>query len=171
LSLRDLYLRTADFTVWPHGTSARGPQPNEGQAAVVVTDRREITFESRVVLEAIACNAKLARQLGLPSGTPTEVQFNASQNRVDITYEGRTLHTLSICAEDLAAFLIAYCTRIGVPLPRNADKSIHICETHVQLTVLAHINPLLTAALWPRRNGSAHAPAERIEATKAGQSR
>ena len=134
---------------------------------MVVIDRREISFENRAVLEAVACNAKLTRQLGLPSGMPTALELDSGLNRVDITYKEHPEHTFPICAENLAAFLIAYCTRIGVPLPRSADKSIDVCEAHVRLTIVTHVNPLLTAVVWPRRNGLDRPSAEWIEAARA----
>ena len=92
-----------------------------------ILDRREIEFDPRSVVKAIATSPKAAARFGLPGMSPTGVRFRPSEGSVDVVYgTANTARAVSISAEALGAILVSYCIRTRIPMPKTADKGIRI---------------------------------------------
>ena len=92
-----------------------------------ITDRREIEFDARSVVKAIATSPQAAQGFGLPGLAPANVRFRPGEGAVDVIYDkpGKP-RAIPISAEALGAILIAYCVRSHIPTPKNAEKGIRI---------------------------------------------
>ena len=97
-----------------------------------ITDRREIEFDLQAVRFALECSPRSAQAFGLPPLTPPAVRCNPPAGAVEVTYgELTSTRVFILRAEALGAILIWYCNRIGVPMPRNADKAVRVDREHV----------------------------------------
>jgi hypothetical protein len=97
-----------------------------------ITDRREIEFDLQAVKFALECSPRSAQAFGLPPLTPQAVRCNPPAGTVEVTYgELTSTRVFILRAEALGAILISYCSRTGVPIPRNADKAVRVDREHV----------------------------------------
>ncbi len=99
---------------------------------MAITDRREIDFDLDAVRLAIEWSPRSAQAFGLPPQTPQAVQCNPDLGLLEVTYVDLTsTRVFMLRADALAAILISYCHRGGMPLPRTADKAVRIEPEHV----------------------------------------
>ncbi|HEX5327230.1 MAG TPA: hypothetical protein VFW75_11225 [Acetobacteraceae bacterium] len=125
-------------------------------------EQRSVEFDAAELLRAIGAAPRVAEALGLRAGQVDDVQFLPEQRLVAFIVPGDSRRTTTVAAEGLVALLVAYCSRIGVPLPRQAKKTIDVAANRVTLRItventqgnspatLQHDYP--GAMIWPRRN-------------------
>ncbi len=102
---------------------------------MAITDRREIEFEPQAVRLALEWSPRAAQAFGLPPLTPTGVRCKPVEGVVEVTYgELTSTRVFVLRAEALAAVLISYCNRAGMPMPRSAEKGVRIERDHVVVT-------------------------------------
>ena len=99
---------------------------------MAITDRREIEFDLQTVRLVLEWSPRAAQAFGLPPFTPTAVHGNPADGVVEVTYgELTSIRVFMLRAEALGAILISYCNRVGMPMPRYADKGVRIERDHV----------------------------------------
>jgi hypothetical protein len=99
---------------------------------VAIIDRREMEFDLQAVRLILEWSARSAQAFGLPPLTPQAVRCKPLDGTVEVTYgELTSTRVFVLRAEALAAILIAYCNRAGMPIPRNADKGVRVEREHV----------------------------------------
>jgi hypothetical protein len=90
---------------------------------MAIIDKREIAFDARALVSAIA--AALSKEsIGLPTQLPTGVRFFPDQGFIQVLYSEN--ETRRVDAERLGAFLVSYCVRTRIPIPRRVDKEVRI---------------------------------------------
>jgi hypothetical protein len=116
---------------------------------VAITDRREIEFDLQTVRLVLEWSPRAAQAFGLPPLIPTAVHGNPTEGVIEVTYgELTSMRVFMLRAEALGAILISYCNRVGMPLRRNADKSVRIERDHV-VVLLSHSEDAATAPELP----------------------
>jgi hypothetical protein len=116
---------------------------------VAITDRREIEFDLQTVRLVLEWSPRAAQAFGLPPLTPTAVHGNPTEGMIEVTYgELTSIRVFMLRAEALGAILISYCNRVGMPLRRNANKSVRIERDHV-VVLLSHGQDAATAPELP----------------------
>ena len=109
-----------------------------------IIDRREIEFDTDAVKCALECSPRAAQAFGMPPLTPSSVRCRPVEALIEVTYGTLTsTRVFLLRAEALGAILITYCSRIGMPMPRIADKAVRIERAHVVvvLTLRLHETP------------------------------
>lgn len=100
--------------------------------AVSITDRREIEFSMQAVRLVIEWSPHAAQAFGLPPLKPTSARGKPTDGAVEVTYgELTSTRVFMLRAEAVAAILISYCNRAGMPMPRAADKGVRIERDHI----------------------------------------
>jgi len=116
---------------------------------VAITDRREIEFDLQTVRLVLEWSPRAAQAFGLPPLTPTAVHGNPAEGVIEVTYgELTSTRVFMLRAEALGAILISYCNRVGMPMPRKADKSVRIERDHV-VVLLSYRQDAATAPELP----------------------
>jgi hypothetical protein len=106
-------------------------KPRKG-LVVAITDRREIEFDMQAVRLVIEWSPRASHAFGLPPLHPTAVRGKPMDGAVEVTYgELTSTRVFMLRAEALAAILISYCNRAGMPMPRAAEKGVRIEREHV----------------------------------------
>ena len=103
---------------------------------MAITDRREIEFDLQAIRFALQCSPRSAQAFGLPPLMPQAAQCNPTDGTLEVTYgELTSTRVFKLRAEALGAILIAYCNRIGMPMPRVARafgsswiRTAYFCE-------------------------------------------
>lgn len=91
---------------------------------VPITDRRELEFDLQTVRLVLEWWPRAAQAFGLPPLTPTAVHGNPVEGVIEVTYgELTSTRVFMLRAEALGAILISYCNRVGMPMPRNAERA------------------------------------------------
>ena len=94
---------------------------------MAITDRREIEFDLHTVRLVLEWSPRAAQAFGLPPLTPTAVRGNPTEGTIEVTYgELTSIRVFMLRAEALGAILLSYCNRVGMPMPRKADKGVRI---------------------------------------------
>jgi hypothetical protein len=94
---------------------------------VAITERREIEFDLHALQLVLEWSPQAAQAFGLPPMVPTTVRCNPSDGHVEVTYGTLSAARMfALRAEALGAILISYCNRVGLPVPRGADKGVRI---------------------------------------------
>lgn len=107
---------------------------------MAVLEQRIIEFDSAAVMQAFTTVRRVSEALGLHADRIVRVEFQPDRAAVIvIDNDGRPVAELR--AESLAALLVAYCSRIKVPLPRAARKDIEISSRSVILRVTTESRP------------------------------
>jgi hypothetical protein len=102
--------------------------------AVAIVDRREIELDAAAVRCALEWSPRAALAFGLPPLVPTGVRCNPANGCIEVVYGTLTsTRVFALRAEALAALLISYCNRAGMPMPRQSDKGIRVEREHVVL--------------------------------------
>jgi hypothetical protein len=77
------------------------------------------------------------------------VHGNPVEGVIEVTYgELTSTRVFMLRAEALGAILISYCNRVGMPMPRNAEKGVRI-ERDQAVLLLSHRQEALTAPEVP----------------------
>jgi hypothetical protein len=105
---------------------------------VPALEHRTVEFDSPAIIHALAAVPRMSQALGLSRIARVEFQPDREAIRV-IDPEGASVAELR--AESLAALLVAYCSRIKVPLPRLGQKSVEITSRSVVLRVARASRP------------------------------
>ncbi len=99
---------------------------------MAIYDRREIEFDTQAVRLVLEWSPRAAQAFGLPPLTPTGVRCKPAEGGVEVTYgELTSTRVFMLRAEALAAILISYCNRAGMPMPRSAEKGVRVERDHV----------------------------------------
>ena len=99
---------------------------------MAVTDRREIEFDANAVRRAVEWSPQAAQAFGLPPLLPTGVRCRPTEGCIEVVYGTLTAtRVFALRAEALGALLVSYCNRVGMPMPRHADKGIRIEREYV----------------------------------------
>jgi hypothetical protein len=98
-------------------------EPNHLTTGII--DRHEIEFSAKLLVSAIAASLHTVDGIGLPPLRSSGVRFCPTEGLVEVQYDPpqKAIQVLSV---SLGAFLVAYCIRARIPMPRLADKIIHI---------------------------------------------
>lgn len=106
---------------------------------VGIIDRREIEFGAKVLASAIASSLSKVDAIGLPAIRPSGVRFCPKEGLIEVLYDpSDRRQAVKVSAASLGAFLVAYCIRARIPMPRLADKTIHINANSVWLAFTTH---------------------------------
>jgi hypothetical protein len=109
------------------GTAAR-------ELNMPVIDTREIEFDAEALLAAVVTSQRAAESFGLPGFPPNGARFHPKLGTVDFLYgSAEAPRAVGLKAEMVGALLIAYCIRARIPMPRKADKGVHIKANSVSL--------------------------------------
>jgi hypothetical protein len=85
-------------------------------------------------MQAFTAVRRVSEALGLQAGRIARVEFQLNREAISIIdLEG--LHIAELRGEGVVALLVAYCSRIEVPLPRTAKKSVEITSRSVVLRI------------------------------------
>jgi hypothetical protein len=104
---------------------------------MAIKEQRTIEFDALEVMRAIRLTPQVAYALGLQVVNVLAVEFQPDDAVVLVLDNKRQV----IVAEALAALLVAYCSRISVPLPRNGSKTIDVTMHSVILQVIVETYP------------------------------
>lgn len=126
-----------------------------------VIEQRSVNFDAAEILRAVEIASRVAEALGLRPGEISTVEFKPAEQLVRFAGSERRDQGRSITAEALAAVLVAYCARIGVPLPRKGQKQLDIGASGVTLRIAVEQDPRTStvmlqqeypgAMVWPKR--------------------
>jgi len=101
---------------------------------MAVSEQRTVEFDSEAIVQAFTVVRRVSEALGLHVEKISRVQFQPDRGAINvINKEG--LPVAELRAEGLVALLVAYCSRIKVPLPRSAQKNVDITSRSVVLRV------------------------------------
>jgi hypothetical protein len=107
---------------------------------VPALEHRTVEFDSPAIMHAFAAVPRMSEALGLGPGRIARVEFQPDREAIRvIDPEGAPVAELR--AESLAALLVAYCSRIKVPLPRLGQKSVEVTSRSVVLRVARASRP------------------------------
>ena len=87
----------------------------------------------------------MSEALGLRLGGISRIEFRPEQEAISVIDPSGT-PVAELRAESLAALLVAYCSRIKVPLPRLGQKSVEVTSRSVVLRVATATRPDLAAS-------------------------
>jgi hypothetical protein len=104
---------------------------------MAIIDRREFEFDREALRLVLACSPKAAQAFGLPLLRPDRVRCKPTESLIEVSY-GKLSETrvFMLRAEALGAILISYCNRIGMPMPRAADKAVRIEREHAVMVFI-----------------------------------
>jgi hypothetical protein len=95
-----------------------------------VIDQREIEFDAEALLSAVVTSQRAAESFGLPGFPPNGVRFHPKLGTVDFLYgSSNESRAVGLKAEMVGALLVAYCIRARIPMPKKAEKGVHV-KTH-----------------------------------------
>lgn len=107
---------------------------------MAVLEQRVVEFDSAAVIQSFTVVRRISEALGVRADRIVRVEFHPDRSVVSlIDNDGRLVAELG--AESLAALLVAYCSRIKVPLPRAAQKNVEITSRSVILRVTTESRP------------------------------
>ncbi len=86
------------------------------------------------MMRAIAAVPRVIEAMGLRAGKIRDIEFRPGQSAVVITGTDAET-TAELGAEGLAALLVAYCSRVKIPLPRQGQKTVEVTSRSVLLRV------------------------------------
>lgn len=107
-------------------------------------EHRTVEFDSPAILHAFAAVPRMSEALGLRLGRISRIEFRPEQEAISVIDPAGT-PVAELRAESLAALLVAYCSRIKVPLPRLGQKSVDVTSRSVVLRVATATRPDLAA--------------------------
>jgi hypothetical protein len=111
---------------------------------VPVLDSRHLLFDSDALRLAMRDDNRVARLLALPSSPDDKIFVLPDEQCIEVMHipsdqkaasgphlAQPIIHRLS--AQQVAALLIAYCIKTGIPVPRNCKKSIVMHQDQISL--------------------------------------
>ena len=85
-------------------------------------------------MSAIAASLRTVAGIGLPPLRPIDLRFYPGAGVVEVRYDpGDKQEAIRMPATTFGAFLVSYCVRARIPLPRLADKVIRINASSITL--------------------------------------
>jgi len=85
-------------------------------------------------MSAIAASLRTVAGIGLPPLRPIDLRFHPKAGLVEVRYDpGDKREPIRVPATKFGAFLVSYCIRARIPLPRFADKVIRINASSITL--------------------------------------
>lgn len=128
----------------------------------MITERREILFETEALLLVLANSPRAVAAFGLPPGLPQAVVFEPTRDSVRFVWSGGPRRSAELKAAELGALLVGFCLRLRVPLPRRATKTIRVEPGAVVLAFRNTVKPNALALLPEgHQPGQDLAPTER----------
>jgi hypothetical protein len=113
----------------------------------MLTDKRRIEFDADALVAAIASSPRAAESLGLPRSAPYGASFRPVEHEVEFLYgTEQAPRAFRLKAEAVGAFLVSYCIRARMPVPRNADKAVRIEANAAILTLRILIPRVMSVA-------------------------
>ena len=106
---------------------------------MAIFDKREIWFDAKVLVNAVASSLRMAGSIGLPPLRPTALRFYPAEEAVEFRYEKEPI-AVRITAAESGSFLVSYCVRERIPLPRLAAKKIRVEAGSIILSFETHYN-------------------------------
>lgn len=105
---------------------------------MAVIDSRQLIFDLEAIRASLSCDSYVARQLQLAPSDQDVVYLLPDDQSIEITQndpseEGAQAIIHRLTAMQVAALLIAYCIRSGIPVPRNCRKTINIRTEDIAL--------------------------------------
>lgn len=101
---------------------------------MAISECRLIQFDSSSILRALTVVRRVTDALGLRACKIDRIKFQPDQKTVSVIDSHGTA-VAELASESLAAVLVAYCSRIKVPLPRAGRKTVEITPNGVVLRV------------------------------------
>jgi hypothetical protein len=146
-----IIILTIDCYVLGRGTAAQ-------ELNMPVIDRREIEFDAEALLAAVVTSQRAAESFGLPGFPPTGVRFHPKAGKVDFLYgSSQASRAVNLKAEMVGALLVAYCIRARIPMPRKAEKGVHVQAHSVTLSFKTEYSQLPIATAETRQMAPAAA--------------
>lgn len=71
--------------------------------------------------------------IGLPASRPVALRFSPQEEWIEFHYDKG--EPIRVTAVKVGAFLVSYCVRARIPLPRNSDKEITMAVNSIILSV------------------------------------
>jgi hypothetical protein len=100
-----------------------------------IIDKRQIEFDAKVMIRAIALSSQTLGSIGLPALRPIELRFCPEEGMVEVLYDPNENHeAIRLKGASLGAFLVSYCIRAGIPMPRFADKEFRVLAHSVTVS-------------------------------------
>lgn len=119
-----------NFMVWSYSLILDNkPSAREG---AVPSESRVISFSNVEAVDALLqyCTATKRE---LPSGGIKRLAFsNDSEIKATAEFNG-DIPSISFFQNEIAAALILYCNRVGIPVARRALKSLHVTQDSISL--------------------------------------
>lgn len=103
---------------------------------MAIIDRREIEFDEKALISVIGGSLQRAQAIGLPALRPISIVFDPQANTMNV--EDGTQPVVSLSSAHIGAFLVLYCVRARIPIPRRSDKNISIRSGSVVLAFSTH---------------------------------
>ena len=104
----------------------------------MVSELRYIAFSYEDALNGVV-DYLLRRQKRLPSGNIVSVRFDGNPSvaaRIGIARDDTgVLEQLTLKTEELAAALVLFCIKNGIPLPRHSRKTIKVVPDGIALVI------------------------------------
>lgn len=102
-------------------------------------EKRLISFDTAEVYQAIYSLCSQKNMLKPPAGTVTDLSYNQSDSSLIVmktadNVTGKKSRN-EYSRDFMAAALMLYCRGIGIPLPKNANKSVTVKDGEVLLIV------------------------------------
>jgi hypothetical protein len=107
---------------------------------MTVSEQRTVEFDSAAILQAFSVVRRVSEALGLQCDKIARVTFEPDRQAISVIAESG-LPVAELRAETLAALLIAYCSRIKIPLPRPAEKNVEITSHSAVLRITSESRP------------------------------
>ena len=127
--------------------ATRADARKQRNSSIMLTDRRRIEFDADALVAAITSSPRAAESLGLPRAAPYGARFYPEECEVEFLYGTmQTPRAFRLKAAVVGAFLVSYCVRARLPLPRDADKRVRIEANAVILTLRTLIPRVMTVA-------------------------
>jgi hypothetical protein len=99
---------------------------------VPIKELRTLMFDASEVLRAVRIAPLVANALGLQGTYILGVEFKPDEESVVFVQDGGTR---TISSEALVALLVAYCSKVRIPMPRNGTKAIRVTQDGVTLQI------------------------------------
>jgi hypothetical protein len=113
----------------------------------VLTDIRQLQFDAEALVAAVAASPRAAERLGLLRQAPFGACFHPDTQEVEFLYgNAQAPRRFRLKALAVGAFLVSYCIRARVPIPREAEKSVRIEANGVVLSLRLQVERFISVA-------------------------
>jgi hypothetical protein len=113
----------------------------------VLTDKRLLEFDAEALVAAVAASPRAAERLGLLRQVPFGACFHPDTQEVEFLYgHAQAPRRFRLKAGAVGAFLVSYCIRARVPMPRGAEKSVQVEPNGVVLSLRTQVPRFIAVA-------------------------